>query len=346
MTVSFQRIMDCMRIRNPFKNFSADEIPFEIRHDPLTGHSCRVFDLPYRPVARPDFDELVRKSREIKCPFCPDSIEKVTPLYPEDLIQGGRIRMGGAVLLPNLLPLDRYAGVCVLSQDHFVAPGGFTPEMILDGLKAGRAFIDAIAGYDPRVNFFSINWNYMPPSGSSMIHPHFQVNAGEVPTFQPRLQMEASLAYFLKNGRTFWQDYMAAEKESDERFLTEIGDTFWTMSFAPQGALPDVWCIFRDCRSLVGWKNEEMEAFCKGLLAALQYFDREDLYSFNLSVFSGRGREGHFRVNARVTPRLLLREIGNSDQTYYQVLHREPTCMRPPESVREKVLEVFQDALL
>jgi hypothetical protein len=66
-----------------------------------------------------------------------------------------------------------------------------------------------------------------------------------------------------------------AEKESGERVLTDVGSTFWTMSFAPQGALPDVWCIFRECRSLVEWRDEQRDTFLKGLTAALTYFDQE-----------------------------------------------------------------------
>ena len=84
-----------------------------------------------------------------------------------------------------------------------------------------------------------------------------------------------------------------------------------------------------------------MEGLVEGLVNCIKYFDEEGLYSFNVSVFSGRPSE-HFRVNARIIPRLLLREIGNSDFTYYQSLHREPCSMKPPESVRGKVLKVFK----
>lgn len=345
MPIYFRKIKDQMRLKNPFKDFSMDEIPFEIRYDPLTGQSSRVFDLPYRPVARPDFEELIRKSKEMNCPFCPESVETATPLYPEEIIPGGRIHEGDAWLFPNLLPLDRYAAVCIFGKDHFIGPEGFTPDIMRNGFTAARTFIKNVARHDPGVHFFNINWNYMPPSGSSMIHPHLQVNCGQIPTYQTGLQMACSQEYLLKNGRMFWADYMDSEKESGERFLGEIGSTFWTMSFAPQGALPDVWCIFRECRSLVEWKDEERDAFLKGLAAALRYFDQENLYSFNVSIFSGRESD-HYRVNARITPRVLLREIGNSDQTYYQVLHREPSSIRPPESVREKVLNVYKNVLL
>ncbi|MFP4086367.1 MAG: hypothetical protein ACLFUL_06195 [Desulfobacteraceae bacterium] len=343
MSIAFEKIKDRTRLKNPFKDFAMDEVPFEIRCDPLTGQTSRVFDLPYRPIARPDFGELVQKSRETDCPFCPEHLEQMTPLYPEEIVPEGRVHVGDACIFPNFLPLDRYAGVCIFGKDHFIPPGGFTPEVMRDGFTAARTFIRTIARKDPDVHFFSINWNYMPPAGSSIMHPHLQVNCGELPTHQARVQMACSQAYFLKKGRTFWHDYQAAEHAAGERFLMDMGSTLWTMSFAPQGAFPDIWCIFRDCRSLLEWKDREQQAFLKGLCAALSYYDEAGLYSFNMAMFSGRG-DNHYRVNARITPRLLLREVGNSDQTYNQVLHREPCCLRPPETIREAVSAAFEKA--
>ena len=183
----------------------------------------------------------------------------------------------------------------------------------------------------------------MPPAGSSIVHPHLQVNCGEIPTRLPFLQMEASHRYYMENGRTFWDDFMAAEKGLDERYLKDIGSTFWTMSFAPHGALPDISFICKSHSSLIQVEEDDLEHLLQGLSRAITYIDREGLYSFNLSIFSGRENE-HFRVNGRITPRILLREIGNSDQTYYQVLHREPCSMKSPESARKRVLELFNSS--
>ncbi|MFC1531837.1 hypothetical protein ACFL7M_00505 [Thermodesulfobacteriota bacterium] len=341
MSIHFKKIKDTMGFMNPFKDFSPDEIPFEIRYDPLTGQTTRVFDLDYQPIERPDFKKLINKSKDISCPFCPESVEKSTPLYPEEIVPEGRIHVGEACLFPNLLPLDRYAGVCVLSHEHFIAIENFAPKIIKNAFIASLILIKGVAERDPKVNFFNINWNYMPPAGSSIVHPHLQVNCGEIPTYQHRIQIESSLRYYLENGRTFWGEYIEAERDVRERFIGDIGSTFWTMSFAPHGALPDLWCIFPDHSSLLNLMDDELDPFLKGITNGIRYFDMEGLYSFNLAIFSGRESD-HFRVNARLSPRLLLREIGNSDQTYYQVLHREPCSIRPPESVREKVLEAFK----
>ena len=341
MGINFKIIKDNMKFMNPFKEFQPDEIPLEIRYDPLTGQTTRVFDLPYKPVERPDFKELVKRSKDISCPFCPEVIDKSTPLYPEDLIPEGRVREGEACIVPNLLPLDRYTGVCVVSHAHYIGIEEFNTSILKDPFKASLKFIKRVAEYDSNADFFNINWNYMPPAGSSMVHPHIQVNCGETPTYQHRLQIEAGEEYFNKNGQTFWADFIKAEKEAQERFIADIGSTFWTLGFAPHSALPDFWCIFPEHSSLLEITDEDMEGFMEGLVNSIKYFDEEGLYSFNVSVFSGRPSE-HFRVNARIIPRFLLREIGNSDFTYYQSLHRESCSMKPPESVREKVLKSFR----
>lgn len=329
-----------MRFKNPFKAFSLDELSLEIRYDPLTGQTSRVFDLPYEPIEKPDFKAMMQQTQDMPCPFCPESIQKATTLYPEDIIPEGRVNIGEAHLFPNLLPLDRYTGVCVMTETHFVALEDLTADIMKDAFMAALSFIKRVSEGDPQVRFFNVNWNYMPPAGSSIVHPHLQVNCGRIPTRQVQLQFESSQKYYLENGRTYWHDYMTAEREAGERFLTDLGSTFWTLGFAPQGALPDICCIFPDHSSLLELRDEDVEPFVKGLESSIKYIEGEGLYSFNVSIFSGRNNE-YFRVNGRITPRLLLRQIGNSDQTYYQVLHREPCSMKPPESVREKVRAYF-----
>jgi UDPglucose--hexose-1-phosphate uridylyltransferase len=341
MSIELKKIEEKMRFMNPFKDFSLDEIPIEIRYDPFTGQTSRIFNLPYKPIERPDFERLIERSKQVDCPFCPEAIEKSTTLYPKEIIPEGRVRVGEACLFPNLLPLDRYTGVCVMSGRHFVAIHEFTPEIMKDAFLAALSFIRQVADRDPNVRFFNINWNYMSPAGSSIIHPHLQVNSGIIPTRQIRLLTETSHTYFLKNGRTFWEDYMALERGMDERYLKDIGSTFWTMSFAPQGALPDISFIFHDSSSMLQLEEKDLDSFLRGLASAIGYIDKQGLYSFNVSIFSGREND-HFRVNGRVTPRFLLREIGNSDQTYYQVLHREPCSMKSPESVKNEALEFFR----
>lgn len=339
MTLSFLTLRSASRILNPMNGFSLDEFPFEIRFDPLTGETGRVFDLPFK-ADKQDLTDTVRRSTEMFCPFCPETLEKSTPLFPKDLIPGGRIRKGEATLIPNLLPFDKYAGVCVLSARHYVPMEDLTADTLRDAFLASLDFIRSVARHDSLVRYFSINWNYMPPAGSSMVHPHLQPNVGEVPTNQVRLQMEGACRYREKNGRDFWNDLIDAEMRAGERYLGRIESTRWLMSFVPLGFLPDVWCLFPDHPFLGDIGEDAFLPFLSGLESVLRYFRDQDLFSFNVSVFSVRGDDS-FRINARICPRLLPRAIGNSDMAYFQALHKEPFCVRRPESVCSELRPYF-----
>lgn len=343
MSISFKKVEAKTRILSPFKGFSMDEIPLEIRFDPLTGQSGRVFDLPFKPE-RPDPSDIVRRSKEIFCPFCPESLEKSTPLFPKDVISEGRIVVGEATLIPNLLPFDKYAGVSIFSHQHYVSMNELVPETMQDAFAAALIFVKRIAELDSQVNYFSINWNYMPPAGSSIVHPHLQPNCGEVPTNEQRLQMEGCTRYYEDTGNSFWQDFMDAEKEDGNRYIGEIGNTFWTMSYLPMGFLPDVYCIFSGHDSLLDLGAKDLGPFLEGLSLVLKYFDLNDILSFNVVIFSVR-KDQHFRVNARICPRLFPRPIGNSDMAYLQAIHREPFTVRPPEAVCQQVKDVFKGSV-
>jgi len=330
MTLLFRKIDTKTRLLNPFRGFSLEEIHSEIRFDPLTNESGRIFDIPFK-CAPTDWTKTLERSDALFCPFCEGSIEKSTPLFPEDVISEGSIRVGEATLIPNLLPFDKYAAVCIMTRRHYIPLPEWNPETMEDAFVASQRFLREITEKDPQVDYFSVNWNYMPPSGSSIVHPHLQINCGEVPTNEHRLQLQGARQYQKETGLSFWSDFMDTEREKNERYIGEIGATFWTMGYVPRGFLPDVQCIFPDAVSLARINEEDLYSFLKGLSGVLSYFREQNIPSFNMSIFSVRD-DRNFRVNARICPRLLPRPIGNSDMAYLQMLHRESFCVRPPES--------------
>lgn len=335
MSMTFEMLHHKMTL---IRGEKREEIPFEIRTDPLTGTTGRVFNFPYQPPKSPNTDETFKRSEGIFCPFCPENIENSTPRFPEELIPGGKIRKGTATLVPNILPLDRYVGVAVFSPQHFVRMEHLNPEMMRDAFLLVQEFIQRVSEFDPGVDCFSINWNYMPPAGSSLVHPHLQVLCGERPTNHMRLQLEAANKYFRENGREFWDDFIREETERASRYIGEVGPTFWTVGYVPMSHIPDVWCIFPEQKSLLGLEEESLNCFLEGLAAILTYYRTLNLFSFNVSIFSFRFEE-HFRINARILPRLALRDIGNSDYTFLQAVHEEHACVYAPESVCRQIRE-------
>jgi UDPglucose--hexose-1-phosphate uridylyltransferase len=341
MTVSFRSIRDVMKIHNPMKDFALDEIPFEIRFDPLTGRTSRVLGLPYSPPPPPDIEEAAARSRETFCPFCPEAVEKSTPHFPAELLPEGRLRTGEAVVIPNLLPLDKYAAVCVISEAHYIPIKDLHGDVLTNAMTAAAGFAARVVEFDPLVRACSINWNFMPPAGSSIMHPHIQINCGPVATNELRSQLRESLDYAACRSGDFWDDYVAQERASGQRYLGRTGPVSWCVAYAPRGFLPDVWCIFDKNHSIESVSDTEINGFTNGLSNILSYFADEGLYSFNMALFSFR-HAPHFRLNARICPRLLTRAAGNSDHTYMQVLHREPYCIVTPESVSDRIRKVFQ----
>jgi UDPglucose--hexose-1-phosphate uridylyltransferase len=336
----FKKISSSAKILNPFKDHTADELPFEIRFDPLTGETGRVFHLPFK-AQKPQIEETVKRSRKIFCPFCPEAMEKSTPAFPENVIPGGRMKVGGASIFPNMLPLDHYAAVSVFSGEHYLPMERLTPRVMGDAFLVSLRFLKRIQDFDSMVRFFSLNWNYMPPSGSSIVHPHLQPTASQVPTNHLRLQLEGVRRYAKEQQGNYWADFVEQEKSSGERYLGEIGPTFWVMSFLPLGFLPDVSCVFPERRTLSDLTEDDILPFLDGLAKVLSYFLEQNVYSFNMALFAVR-ESGSFRVNARICPRLLPRPIGNSDIAFLQMLHRESFTVYPPESVCANVREAFE----
>jgi UDPglucose--hexose-1-phosphate uridylyltransferase len=339
MSISFDTSICNGVLIDPKKDFAREELSFEIRRDPLTGETGRIFDLPFR-ADEPDLEPTVKKSLEIFCPFCPENLEKSTSLFAEELIPGGRIREGEATLIPNMIPFDQYAAVSILSRRHYIPMDALTPQTMRDGFVAALRYIRAVYDHDPQARCFSLNWNYLPPAGSSLVHPHLQPNCGPVPMNQLRLQMEGCRKYASRNLRSFWADYIESERERQERYVGETGPATWVMSFVPVGFLPDVCCIFPEGMSLMNMTEPDLMPFLDGLSRIFSYFRQQNLFSFNVSLFSARDEAG-FRTNGRVCPRLHPRPIGNSDMSYLQTLHKEPYAVRRPEAVCKELRTFF-----
>jgi len=332
VSINLKSIQDSSTLLNPLHNFQREDVSFEVRRDPLTGETGRVFNLPYNNPERLDIKEMIKKSETMPCPFCPETLGSSTPMFPKELVPEGRIQVGDATLIPNFIPFDKYAAVCIMSKEHYIGIEDLTPQKMSDSFWAAILFIKRVIGFDPKVEYFYVNWNYMPQSGSSLIHPHLQVNCGYNPTNYHKMQIEGCKKYELENNSDFWQDFMTSEKEHEDRYIGETRCTFWVMSYVSQTFLPDIWCIFKKHHSFAEIDRGELLDFLKGLSRIFNYMAGERLFSFNISIYSIKNAND-FRINAKICPRLLPRAIGNSDRSYLQVLHKESYSVKPPEFI-------------
>jgi galactose-1-phosphate uridylyltransferase len=331
-----------MTILNPADNFKEAVLAVETRWDPLIRRTVRVLDLPIQKFPPWDLkDVLVRGGSEV-CPFCPQALEKVTPQFAEDFIPGGRLRSGDVCIFPNRIPFDRYCAVVIFTKEHYVPLAGFTAEILSQAFSAARTFLRRVVEKDPAVRFFSINWNYLPMSGGSIIHPHLQILAGELPTNYQGELIQGCRRYQKRRGRVYWDDLIATEKDMGERYIASLGDTVWLASYAPLG-VTDILSVFRKRTSLIDLPDRDLRDFAQGLIRVFAYFQEFNHYSFNLGLYSADRRDDDsFRVNARLVTRRVLPPVGASDVSYFEKIHRESLDYRTPERLGAELRDFFK----
>jgi UDPglucose--hexose-1-phosphate uridylyltransferase len=317
-------------------------VPLEFRFDPLTGHTCRVVRFSLDRIIRPDLETLEKRSLELTCPFCPPLLEQITPKFPADLVPGGDLRRGRAFGFPNTGPYDVYGAVVVMSDRHFVRLDEFTQPTIQDALLVAQTYLKSVARRDPSARYHFIAWNYMPPSGGSLVHPHIQSNAGYFATSFQKELLDASDRYFDTKRSNFWNDLLELEIQTGERYIGKTGGTHWLAGFAPRGRLSDVIALFPGKGSILELEEKDIRDFSNGMPKVFSYLDGLNLLSFNMSTYSGFSAD-RFWAHVRITPRamLLYSPIETSDQFYYQVLQDENVCILPPEEAAAGLRSVF-----
>lgn len=334
--IPFRKVVESSSYLDPFSGFAPREGMVEIRWDPLTRLTSRLMRVPPRTVPRFDYQEAISASLAAKCPFCPENIERMTARLPKEIFGSDRLEKDGVTIIPNLLTFDKYALVAILSPEHFVELSALAERQLI--VKGITALLDAfrmIRNHDRKARYFSINGNYMPMAGSSILHAHIQGVAGKYPTNYLRLMLNGSRNFFRNKESVFWETLIEEERDIGERFIGTIGRTHWYAPFAPHGNI-DVGCIFEE-RTLFTIDQQEWENFGAGLLRVFKYLDRENVSSFNLAIFSGSDKDEAFRVNARFVARRFLPPVNAAESNFFDKLHMESMSLVAPEHVAQEL---------
>jgi len=339
--IKFEKSFRESTFLNPADDFKRKTLEVEIRKDPLVDHIARIVKFRFRPLERVDPTPLVRKSLELGCPFCPDRVDQIATKFPPEVVTEGRIREGGAMVFPNAFPYERYNAVVVLTPEHHIEIGKFGEEDLLDGLWASLSYLRGIKEVDAEVRYGSINWNYMPPSGAGLIHPHFQLVASSLPTQFQRQMEVASRDYREREGKNFWRDLISEEKGKGERYVGSIGPVHWLASYAPRGII-DVQSVFEGGDNLLRVSKETLGNFARGVSFVLRYFDSKNIWSFNLSLYGILVSQDYFWTNCRVVPRMSFPPLEISEINYFERLHGEMLTTMPPEEVCGELKVFFE----
>jgi UDPglucose--hexose-1-phosphate uridylyltransferase len=327
---------------NPKKDMAVRKLVSEIRKDPLTGRTARICHFMPLKWQKPDFDRLVAGTETV-CPFCPDKVHVATPCFPKDIVPEGRLIRGDKVLFPNIAPYDSISAVAILGRRHFIPMAEMEPDRIADTFRLTLDFFRRLhrIGHSESV-YHIVSWNYMPASGSSLIHPHLQVLATSTAPNLLREELTVAKTYWDANGKNFWDDLIEEEAKDGRRFLGRIGRTTWLTAFAPMGVAGDVVAIVDSVCSTLELTDADLADLADGLTRLMKGYDRIGIYNFNMCFFPGAEGENHSRFHMVFSPRSFFNQaLGTPDVAAPRHLFNETVCMAFPEEINQMLKADF-----
>lgn len=286
----------------------------QYREEHHTGLRCRIS--PDRLKRQID-QSLHLPSNADGCPFCRDAVMTVTPTFPD----GTRIIRGESVTFPNLFPFGEGHVVTVMTREHAVV--AFSRQQVMDALLSQIEALRQVDGYP------SINWNFLPSAGASLVHPHMQGLSDSHPSRIVDIYCTASEQYRKKQGRNYWDAVLEQERASD-RYL--FGDEIlWSAHAVPVGE--------REVRGILPVATlDEIENYvdlmARGILEIISLYRELGTHAFNMSIFfDRRGTDHGFRAFCSMISRINPNPSSTSDSAFMERLHLEPVIMTLPEDL-------------
>jgi UDPglucose--hexose-1-phosphate uridylyltransferase len=345
--IAFERFESRFTILNPFNNFAREEHVVEVRKDPLLGDTS-IYNPYLKDQAKAFFgqndEELIRKLAEDpagSCIFCGENARKKTARYPDELLPGGRMEQGEAVLFANLFSLAAHHPVIVLSKAHFLRPSEMTPPLLADGFQAARTFLNDIYRQDAALAFATVNCNYLLPAGASLVHPHMQMLVTPVPySYQARL-LSGMKDYLAKCGTPYLSDLLEEEMRGGERYIARRGAWHWLASYSPIGN-NDIMAIHDAEGDLGRISVPDLRDLCEGISRVLSLLERRGSLSFNFTLSSARGGETvGFRSVFRIVTRQNLYANYRNDDYFLQKMLQSELILTLPEDLAKAAREVL-----
>jgi len=330
MSITFERETQTASFHSPLAEFDLVDVEVELREDPLTGRQTRIVPEAFvEPEERPDLPASVTDSEG--CFFCPGTVEEATPEYPAP-VGFDRGSVGEATSFPNLNPYGAHSNVVVLTEDHYVPIGDLDAEMFADGLEAAMEYVQAVFDVREGTDTASINMNFLPSAGSSIVHPHLQTLVDDRGTNAQRARFEAASAYRDEHGSPYFEALLEATRDTD-RYVGATGSVEWLAPFAPRH--------HRHVRGIAPGTNVPdpdatvLEDLSDGIATVLADYDHQGLNSFNLGIHLTKDDAVPLHVD--VVARSVFQEYAWSDATFFETVHDEAVVDVPPEEYAAEV---------
>jgi len=211
--------------------------------------------------------------------------------------------------------------VTVITREHTVTT--FTRQQIVDALLAQAEALRQAEGYA------SINWNFLPSAGASLVHPHMQGLSDTYPSRITDCYITAGELFRREQGRNYW-DAVIEEEKSSERFL--FGDEMvWSAHAVPVGE--------REVRGILPISTlDELESYvdlvARGILEIISLYRELGTHAFNMSLFFDKNGNNHgFRAFCSMISRINPNPSSTCDSAFMERLHLEPVIMTLPEDL-------------
>lgn len=291
-TIGFRTTEQAAELLNPLKHFSAAAQRVQLRTDPLLGHSA-----VYNPLIEEGVKtfigavdhplvERLKDDSASGCIFCPEKIEAVARFVPA-LVPEGRIRVGEAVLFPNLLALAPHHAVAVVSRAHFLELSEFTPDLIGNALLGVRQYVAAVFAQDAAARHVSVNANYLFPAGASLMHPHFQVLVSHEPYTHVARLLQACSDYCAAHGANYHNDLIDTERARGERYIGATGAWHWLAAYAPL-ASNEILAVHESRGDFAALTDADIAELARGMSATLRCYESLNYLSFNFTLYARR----------------------------------------------------------
>jgi galactose-1-phosphate uridylyltransferase len=270
------------------------------------------------------------------CPFC-QSIEEVTPAVSH--IPEGRWHINDVWVFPNLFPRTEFEAVVTSPENHFLWLDELSPQFVHDHLTAALQCIADVHETNPALAYACIGWNYLPPAGASLVHPHMQVSMRDIQFNYPAFIEEKSTAYFNRTHHNFWKECV-----QDKRHIARLGRTEWITPYAPSG-FNEIWAIVKEVSNFSELTAEDISNLANGISTVLRYYDDAGCSAFNMLLYSGAldDHSDHFWAGLRMISRPNVRPVYLSiDSWYMPKLLWEEIVADFPEDLADTVRAYFR----
>ena len=315
--IRFERTVETATFFSPLAGMELASQTIEVRRDPLTGmtavSSSELATKEEMFYGRTDWahaDDMAARTRE-GCFFCPEKVLETTPRYPDDVVPGGRLELGRALVFPNLFPLAAVHAVVTYPDRHFLRPSQFTPDLLEEGLGAAVEFMGRAERAYPDLEHLELCCNHMLPAGASMVHPHFQVFGGPAAPWLLQLVWERAEAFAAAHGAQYWRTLVDEETRRGERFVAAAAECTWLAPFAPAGGR-EVLAVVPDVRRVSALGREQVAFLARGLSEVLTWYEDEGLSAFNFTLGGGPPAAAPSEPDAAGAHAVTLRVIARS----------------------------------